>query len=73
VWWQGRADVDADADLDAAADAALWAGMSNAGQTCVGVERVYAVDAVYDELVSRLTERAQALRRGRTGPPRTAR
>jgi len=38
--------VDADADLDAAADAALWAGMSNAGQTCVGVERVYAVDAV---------------------------
>jgi acyl-CoA reductase-like NAD-dependent aldehyde dehydrogenase len=56
--------VDADADLDAAADAALWAGMSNAGQTCVGVERVYAVDAVYDELVSRLTERAQALRPG---------
>ena len=33
--------VDADADLDAAADAAVWGGMSNAGQTCVGVERVY--------------------------------
>jgi succinate-semialdehyde dehydrogenase / glutarate-semialdehyde dehydrogenase len=56
--------VDADADLDAAADAALWAGMANAGQTCVGVERVYAVDSVYDEFVARLTERAQALRPG---------
>ena len=33
--------VDEDADLDAAADAAIWGGMSNAGQTCVGVERVY--------------------------------
>jgi len=56
--------VDADADLDAAADAALWAGMSNAGQTCVGVERVYAVDAVYDEFVARLAERARGLRPG---------
>jgi acyl-CoA reductase-like NAD-dependent aldehyde dehydrogenase len=31
--------VDSDADLEAAADAAVWGGMSNAGQTCVGVER----------------------------------
>jgi acyl-CoA reductase-like NAD-dependent aldehyde dehydrogenase len=36
--------VAADADLDAAADAAAWGAMSNAGQTCVGVERVYVVD-----------------------------
>ena len=33
--------VDADADIDAAADAALWGACSNAGQTCIGVERVY--------------------------------
>ncbi|HEY1617024.1 MAG TPA: aldehyde dehydrogenase family protein, partial [Streptosporangiaceae bacterium] len=32
--------VSADADLDAAADACAWGAMSNAGQTCVGVERV---------------------------------
>ena len=38
--------VDADADLDAAADAAAWGAMSNAGQTCVGVERVYVVEGV---------------------------
>src|SRR6516164_6996512 len=35
--------VSADADLDAAADAAVWAALSNAGQTCVGVERIYVV------------------------------
>src|SRR3954451_17707456 len=40
--------VDADADLDAAADAAVWGGMSNARQTCVGVERVYVHESVYD-------------------------
>jgi acyl-CoA reductase-like NAD-dependent aldehyde dehydrogenase len=56
--------VDADADLDAAADAAVWGAMSNAGQTCVGVERVYAVDAVYDAFVAKLAERAANVRAG---------
>ncbi|HEY7484333.1 MAG TPA: aldehyde dehydrogenase family protein [Streptosporangiaceae bacterium] len=56
--------VDADADLDAASDAALWGAMSNAGQTCVGVERVYVVDSVYDEFVGKLAEKAKALRPG---------
>ncbi len=53
--------VDDDADLDAAADAAIWGGMANAGQTCVGIERVYAVDAVYDALLARLVDRAGKL------------
>jgi acyl-CoA reductase-like NAD-dependent aldehyde dehydrogenase len=56
--------VDADADLDAAAAGALWGGLSNAGQTCIGVERVYAVDSVYDQLVAKLTEKAVGLRSG---------
>jgi acyl-CoA reductase-like NAD-dependent aldehyde dehydrogenase len=56
--------VDADADVAAAADAALWGGLTNAGQTCVGVERVYAVEAVYDDFVTALVERARALRPG---------
>jgi acyl-CoA reductase-like NAD-dependent aldehyde dehydrogenase len=56
--------VAADADVPAAAGAALWGGMANAGQTCIGIERVYAVDAVYDEFVAALTERARALRPG---------
>jgi aldehyde dehydrogenase (NAD+) len=31
--------VDDGADVSAAADAALWGAMSNAGQTCIGIER----------------------------------
>jgi acyl-CoA reductase-like NAD-dependent aldehyde dehydrogenase len=50
-----------DADVAAAADAALWGGMSNAGQTCVGIERVYATEKVYDDFVRELTEKAVRL------------
>src|SRR5690606_14386896 len=56
--------VDSDADLDAAADAALWGAMSNAGQTCIGVERIYVVDDAYDEFLGKLTEKAAELRPG---------
>ncbi|MBQ0985599.1 aldehyde dehydrogenase family protein [Streptomyces sp. F63] len=59
--------VTADADLDAAADAVVWGAMGNAGQTCAGVERVYAVREVHAELCRRIVERARALRPG-TGP-----
>jgi len=61
--------VGADADVVAAADAALWGAMSNGGQTCIGIERVYAVDAVYDEFVRVLIDRARTIR---PGPERTA-
>jgi acyl-CoA reductase-like NAD-dependent aldehyde dehydrogenase len=56
--------VDADADLDAAADAAAWGGLSNAGQTCVGIERVYVVDSAYDAFVEKLAAKVSALRAG---------
>lgn len=54
--------VDEDADLDAAADATLWGACSNAGQTCIGVERVYVHDRVYDEFLSRLLDKARDLK-----------
>jgi len=54
--------VDEDADLDAAADATLWGAASNAGQTCIGVERVYVHDRVYDEFLSRLLDKARDLK-----------
>ncbi|RCG30885.1 aldehyde dehydrogenase family protein [Sphaerisporangium album] len=63
--------VDTGADLAAAADAALWGAMSNAGQTCVGVERVYVVEGVYDAFMRELTERAAALRTGEDYGPIT--
>ena len=56
--------VDEGADLDAAADAALWGAMSNAGQTCIGVERIYVVDEAYDRFLGALTDRARELRPG---------
>lgn len=41
-----------DADIPLAANAAVWGAMFNAGQTCVSVERVYVLDAVYDQFVN---------------------
>jgi aldehyde dehydrogenase (NAD+) len=56
--------VDDDADVARAADAAVWGAMSNAGQTCIGIERVYATAAVYDRFVDAVTEQVQRLRPG---------
>ncbi len=56
--------IDADADVDAAVDATLWGGMTNAGQTCVGIERVYVADAVYDAFLPKLVARAEGLKVG---------
>lgn len=56
--------VDADADLEAAADAALWAGMANAGQSCIGTERVYVHERVYDAFTEILVAKAKQLRAG---------
>jgi acyl-CoA reductase-like NAD-dependent aldehyde dehydrogenase len=62
--------VGADADIDAAVDATAWGAMSNAGQTCIGVERVYVADAVYHTFLERLTARVSTLRPG-TDPDAT--
>ncbi|MEU6055949.1 aldehyde dehydrogenase family protein [Streptomyces xanthochromogenes] len=56
--------VDRDAAVAQAADAALWGAVANAGQTCVGVERVYVHEAVADAFLTELTTRAAALRTG---------
>jgi acyl-CoA reductase-like NAD-dependent aldehyde dehydrogenase len=56
--------VGSDADLDAAADAAAWGAVSNAGQTCIGVERVYVVEAVYHTFLEKLAERMSGARAG---------
>jgi acyl-CoA reductase-like NAD-dependent aldehyde dehydrogenase len=56
--------VSADADLEAAADAAAWGAMSNAGQTCIGIERVYVVDEVYHSFLERLSSKVSELRPG---------
>ncbi|EFQ82920.1 aldehyde dehydrogenase (NAD) family protein [Aeromicrobium marinum DSM 15272] len=56
--------VDQDADLEAAADAAVWGGIANAGQSCIGVERIYVHTAVHDAFEAMLADRVGALRAG---------
>ncbi|MBA0127534.1 aldehyde dehydrogenase family protein [Haloechinothrix sp. YIM 98757] len=56
--------VDADADLDAAADATVWGAFSNAGQTCIGVERVYVHERVYDDFVAKVLDKTKGIRGG---------
>ncbi|MCX8102837.1 MAG: succinic semialdehyde dehydrogenase [Candidatus Bipolaricaulota bacterium] len=53
-----------DADLERAANACVWGALSNAGQMCMSVERVYVEAPVYDEFVSRVVEKVKNLRQG---------
>lgn len=53
-----------DADLERASAGAVWAGLSNCGQSCGGVERVYVHRAVYGHFMELLKKRVEALRIG---------
>jgi len=53
-----------DANLRRAAAGAAWAGLSNCGQSCGGVERIYVLDSVYDQFIAHLKEEISALRQG---------
>ncbi len=53
-----------DADIEEAATAAVWGGLQNAGQACISVERVYATEGVYDQLVEKITEIAGKVKAG---------
>ena len=53
-----------DADLRRAARAAVWGAMVNAGQTCVAVERVYAVSSIHDRFLNEVLELVDSLSAG---------
>ncbi len=53
-----------DADLDLAADAAVNAGFGSAGERCMAISVVVAVDPVGDELVAKISERMATLKTG---------
>ena len=63
--------VCADADLDRAASGVLWAGATNAGQTCAAVERIYVDRRVYDAFVRRLVDLARGTEPGDPKDPAT--
>jgi malonate-semialdehyde dehydrogenase (acetylating) / methylmalonate-semialdehyde dehydrogenase len=53
-----------DADLDLAADAAVSAGFGSAGERCMAISVLVAVDPIGDELVAKIGERVAKLRVG---------
>ncbi|HET6151576.1 MAG TPA: CoA-acylating methylmalonate-semialdehyde dehydrogenase [Marmoricola sp.] len=53
-----------DADLDLVADAAVNAGFGSAGERCMAISVVLAVDAVADALIGKISERMSTLTTG---------
>ena len=53
-----------DADLDLAADAAVNAGFGSAGERCMAISALVAVEPIADELVKKIAERMGKLRTG---------
>jgi acyl-CoA reductase-like NAD-dependent aldehyde dehydrogenase len=58
-----------DADVERAANMAVQWAMTNSGQICMSVERVYVEEPVYDEFVSKVVDKTKALRQGVPGVP----
>ncbi|HLH72458.1 MAG TPA: L-glutamate gamma-semialdehyde dehydrogenase, partial [Chloroflexota bacterium] len=63
--------VDESADLDAAADGIVASAYGFQGQKCSACSRVIAVASVYETIVQRVAERANALRVGDPADPAT--
>ncbi|MDN5797076.1 MAG: CoA-acylating methylmalonate-semialdehyde dehydrogenase [Intrasporangium sp.] len=53
-----------DADLDVTADAAVNAGFGSAGERCMAISALVAVEPVADELIAKITDRVGKLRTG---------
>ncbi|MCB9728096.1 MAG: aldehyde dehydrogenase family protein [Deltaproteobacteria bacterium] len=50
-----------DCDLERTVDGVLWGAVTNSGQNCAAIERVYVEAAIYDRFVGRLLARAEGL------------
>jgi malonate-semialdehyde dehydrogenase (acetylating)/methylmalonate-semialdehyde dehydrogenase len=60
-----------DADLDLAADAAVSAGFGSAGERCMAISALVAVDPVGDELIAKIKDRVAKLTVGPGGDGRS--
>ena len=60
-----------DADIKLAAEYALWSAMANAGQSCIGAERVYVVESVAEEFIQTITKMAKDIEVGKDYGPAT--
>ena len=72
-WWYVRSGAPApmDADIKLAAEYTLWSAMANAGQSCIGAERVYVVESVADEFIEEITKMAKKIEVGKDYGPAT--
>jgi acyl-CoA reductase-like NAD-dependent aldehyde dehydrogenase len=53
-----------DADLAKAAEACVYGALTNAGQACISVERVYVADTVHDKFVDEVVKQVRSLKVG---------
>lgn len=53
-----------DADLDLAADAAINAGFGSAGERCMAISALVAIEPIADELIAKITQRMSKLNTG---------
>jgi malonate-semialdehyde dehydrogenase (acetylating)/methylmalonate-semialdehyde dehydrogenase len=53
-----------DADLDLAADAAINAGFGSAGERCMAISAIVAVEPIGDKLIEKISERATKIKTG---------
>ena len=53
-----------DADVDAAVDTLIDGAMFNSGQCCCGIERIYVVESLFDEFVSKAVSIVKAYKLG---------
>jgi acyl-CoA reductase-like NAD-dependent aldehyde dehydrogenase len=59
--------VASDANIDRAVDATMWSAMANAGQSCIGAERVYVDERVADIFIEKAIALASTLKAGAPG------
>jgi aldehyde dehydrogenase (NAD+) len=59
--------VASDANLDRAVDATMWSAMANAGQSCIGAERVYVDEKVADAFIAKAVALAESIHAGAPG------
>ncbi len=64
-------DWTSDADLEWASTRIATFSNYQAGQSCIGVQRVYVAESVYDDFKARLVEKVQALKTGDPGDDET--
>ena len=56
-----------DANIKAAVENSLWSAMSNAGQTCIGAERIYVDEKIADRFIELFVAEAEKITAGAPG------